>query len=60
ADLAVLAAEREQVLRPSYGPWFKDFPTPAPITIAQRDWMAVKREFAEAVQAEMAVRRGLV
>lgn len=60
ADLAVLAAEREQVLRPSYGPWFKDFPEPAPIRIQQRDWVEVKEAFAEALQGEMAARRGLV
>ena len=58
ADLAVLAAEREQVLRPSYGPWFKDFPAPAPITIASRSWMEVKQAFAEALQGELARRAG--
>ena len=56
ADLAVLAAEREQVLRPSYGPWFKDFPAPAPITIASRSWSAVKEDFAAAVTTELSRR----
>ncbi len=58
ADLAVLAAEREQVLRPSYGPWFKDFPMPAPITIASRSWLEVKQTFAEALQGELRMRVG--
>lgn len=31
-DLAVLAAEKEQVLTPSYGPW-RPLPAPAPIVI---------------------------
>jgi hypothetical protein len=56
ADLAVLAAEREQVLGPSYGPWFKDFPEPAPITIRSRDWLEVKASFGAALQAELAKR----
>jgi hypothetical protein len=58
ADLAVLAAEREQVLRPSYGPWVKDFPAPAPITIASRPWLEVKQTFAEALRGELARRAG--
>jgi hypothetical protein len=58
ADLAVLAAEREQVLQPSYGPWFKDFPEPAPITIASRPWLAVKQAFGEALEAELGRRCG--
>lgn len=53
ADLAVLAAEREQVLRPSYGPWFKDFPAPAAITIVSRPWQEVKREFAAQIAARL-------
>jgi len=57
ADLSVLAAEREQVLQPSYGPWFKDFPEPAPITITQRDWLEVKASFASSLQAEIATRQ---
>jgi len=56
ADLAVLAAEREQVLRPSYGPWFKNFPAPAPITISPREWLEVKVCFGEALQAEITKR----
>ncbi|MFB1487688.1 MULTISPECIES: hypothetical protein [unclassified Thiocapsa] len=60
ADLAVLAAEREQVLRPSYGPWFKDFPSPAPITIVSRPWVEVRQAFAEALRAEIGIRLGLV
>jgi hypothetical protein len=58
ADLAVLAAEREQVLGPSYGPWFKDFPSPAPITIASRSWVEVKLTYAEALHGEIARRLG--
>lgn len=58
ADLAVLAAEREQVLRPSYGPWFKDFPAPAPIIITSRSWLEVKQTFAEALRTELAWRAG--
>ncbi|MEA1053777.1 hypothetical protein U5801_28795, partial [Lamprobacter modestohalophilus] len=57
ADLAVLAAEREQVLGPSYGPWFKDFPEPAPITIRPRDWLEVKASFGQALQTEITTRR---
>lgn len=59
ADLAVLAAEREQVLQPSYGPWFKDFPEPAPISIGQRDWLEVKADFAAALQTEIARRQAM-
>ncbi|MCF8015919.1 MAG: hypothetical protein K9L65_09505 [Chromatiaceae bacterium] len=57
ADLAVLAAEREQVLGPSYGPWFKNFPAPAPITIRPRDWLEVKASFGQALQTEITTRR---
>jgi len=57
AYLAVLAAEREQVLQPSYGPWFKDFPEPAPITIRPRDWLEVKASFGAALQTEITKRR---
>jgi hypothetical protein len=56
ADLAVLAAEREQVLGPSYGPWFKDFPEPAPITIHPCDWLEVKASFGQALQTEISKR----
>ncbi len=42
ADLAVLSAEREQVLNPSYGPWYKDFPLPADIHIEEMPWVQVK------------------
>jgi hypothetical protein len=57
ADLAVLSAEREQVLQPSYGPWFKAFPQPAPIHIQPRAWQAVKASFASALQTEFALRQ---
>ncbi|WP_462321709.1 hypothetical protein [Halochromatium sp.] len=57
ADLAVLAAEREQVLQPSYGPWFKDFPAPAPIHISARDWLEVKANYGAALHSELAKRR---
>ncbi|MCF7995365.1 MAG: hypothetical protein K9L88_11055 [Chromatiaceae bacterium] len=60
ADLAVLAAEREQVLGPSYGPWFKDFPEPAPITIRPRDWLEVKASFGQALQTEITTRRAAI
>lgn len=56
-DLAVLAAEREQVLQPSYGPWFKDFPEPAAIHIKPRDWQEVKASFGAALRSELAKRR---
>ena len=46
ADLAVLAAEREQVLHPSYGPWYKDFPLPAAIRIEAMPWGQVKQRFS--------------
>ena len=42
ADLAVLSAEREQVLNPSYGPWYKDFPLPADIHIEEVSWVQVR------------------
>ena len=60
ADLAVLAAEREQVLGPSYGPWFKDFPEPAPITIKPSDWLEVKASFGQALQTEIAKRHATI
>lgn len=60
ADLAVLAAEREQVLGPSYGPWFKDFPEPAPISIRPRDWLEVKASFGQALQTEITTRRATI
>jgi len=42
ADLTVLSAEREQVLNLSYGPWYKDFPLPADIHIAEMFWSQVR------------------
>ena len=57
ADLAVLAAEREQVLLPSYGPWYKDFPEPAPMRIHSRDWRDVKQTFSDQLHAELTARR---
>jgi len=51
ADLAVLSAEREQVLLPSYGPWFKDFPSPAPICIDVISWVQAKEQFSFQIQA---------
>ena len=42
ADLAVMSAEREQVLLPSYGPWYKNFPLPAAIRIEPMSWMQVR------------------
>ena len=57
ADLAVLAAEREQVLGLSYGPWFKDLPGPASISIRPCDWLQVKARFGEALQTEIGNRR---
>lgn len=46
ADLAVLSAEREQVLLPSYGPWYKDFPCPAAIRIEPMPWEQVEEIFS--------------
>jgi len=46
ADLAVLSAEREQVLNPSYGLWYKDFPLPADIHIDEIFWVHVKEVFS--------------
>jgi len=46
ADLAVLSAEREQVLLPSYGPWYKNFPSPADIRIEPMSWVQVKEIFS--------------
>ena len=46
ADMAVLSAEREQVLNPSYGPWYKDFPGPADIHIEEMTWIHVKELFS--------------
>jgi hypothetical protein len=54
ADLAVLSAEREQVLLPSYGPWYKDFPPPADICIEVLSWVEVKEMFASELQALLA------
>jgi hypothetical protein len=55
-DLAVLSAEREQVLLPSYGPWYKDFPPPADICIEVLSWVEVKEMFASELQALLADR----
>ncbi|MEA3643792.1 MAG: hypothetical protein VBE63_28265, partial [Lamprobacter sp.] len=41
----------------SYGPWFKNFPAPAPITIRPRDWLEVKASFGQALQTEITKRR---
>lgn len=49
ADLAVLSAEREQVLHPSYGPWYKDFPLPADIHIEEMSWIHVKELFSNEI-----------
>ncbi len=51
ADLAVLSAEREQVLQPSYGPWYKDFPLPADIHIEEMSWVQVKELFSSELNA---------
>ena len=56
ADLAVLSAEREQVLLPSYGPWYKNFPLPAAIRIEPMSWIQVKEVFASEIQSLMANR----
>jgi hypothetical protein len=57
ADLAVLSAEREQVLLPSYGPWYKDFPKPAAICIEVMSWVEVKEKFLSQLQSLLAGRR---
>ncbi len=44
-DLAMLSAEREQVLLPSYGPWYRNFPRPAPIVIEVMPWHQVQKMF---------------
>lgn len=54
ADLAVLSAEREQVLQPSYGPWYKDFPAPAPIDIEVMSWITVKDIFTNELESRLA------
>jgi uncharacterized protein len=59
ADLAVLSAEREQVLHPSYGPWYKNFPLPAAIRIEPMSWLQVKEVFASEIQSLMANRLGV-
>lgn len=51
ADLAMLSAERDQVLLPSYGPWYKDFPAPAPITIEVMPWHQVQEMFLSELHA---------
>ena len=51
ADLAVLSAEREQVLNPSYGPWYKDFPLPADIHIEEMSWSQVKDLYSSELQS---------
>ncbi len=55
--LTVLSAEREQVLHSSYRPWFKNSPTPAPITMRDMSWEEVKRQFAEEIHAELLSRQ---
>lgn len=59
ADLAVLSAEREQVLLPSYGPWYKNFPFPAAIRIEHMSWIQVKEVFSSEIQSMMANRLGV-
>ncbi|MFH1477002.1 MAG: phosphohydrolase [Verrucomicrobiota bacterium] len=54
ADLSVLSAEREQVLLPSYGPWYKDFPVPAKICIEAMSWVQVKERFSSQIKALLA------
>lgn len=54
ADLAVLSAEREQVLLPSYGPWYKNFPLPANIRIEPMPWQRVKEMFSAEIQSLLA------
>jgi len=56
ADLAVMSAEREQVLLPSYGPWYKNFPLPAAIRIEPMSWMQVKELFSSELNALLADR----
>jgi len=51
ADLAVLSAERKQVLLPSYGPWYKNFPLPADIHIEEMSWVQVKELFSSELNA---------
>lgn len=46
ADLAVLSAERDQILLPSYGPWYKNFPLPAAICIESMSWAQVKEIYS--------------
>jgi uncharacterized protein len=43
ADLAVLAAERDQVVTPASREW-QNLPTPADVTILEYDWQSVKAE----------------
>jgi uncharacterized protein len=50
ADLAMLSAEREQVLLPSYGPWYKDFPVPAKIAIEEMTWHQVHEMFLSQIK----------
>ncbi len=54
ADLAVLSAEREQVLLPSYGPWYKNFSLPANIRIEPMPWQRVKEIFSSEIQSRLA------
>jgi len=51
ADLAVLSAEREQVLHPSYGPWYKNFPLPADIHIEEMSWIHVKDLYSSEIKS---------
>ncbi|HLZ18041.1 MAG TPA: hypothetical protein VKO67_00435 [Smithellaceae bacterium] len=57
ADLAVLSAEHDQVLMPSYGPWYKDFPKPAAIRIEQMPWEHVKEAYSSALKILMGLRK---
>ncbi|MDD5414571.1 MAG: hypothetical protein PHH96_07080 [Smithellaceae bacterium] len=56
ADLAVLSAEKEQILLPSYGPWYKNFPLPATIRIKPMSWDQVKEIFSSEIQSLLANR----
>ena len=57
ADLAVLSAEREQVLNPSYGPWYKDFPLPAGIHIEEMSWSQVRDLYSSELKSLLGKRQ---
>ena len=57
ADLAVLSAERKQVLNPSYGPWYKDFPLAADIYIEEMPWVQVKDLYSSELQSLLGKRQ---